>query len=351
METERFQNNMSSRSKGKRSKRARHAGISSLLTTKSDEHEAICFSQSEIEEDQVALAANSLVMLANDESFWNPQTVASASASALHKEEPAMKALKRKKRVRTKKFLDADFDSGADLSYDLDQQAMKDQDLKYKCKTCRRKFATFQALGGHRASCYNKFKSSCDGSNNMHEEIEGLNAEIIDYEDDLQSLNRSSSLEDRRSLHIETSDEGWGNRAKPAHECPVCYRVFSSGQALGGHKRCHSTPPAAAPVGLDNSPCLSTIEEHRPVKHHGLLDLNMPPPVDEEDYCIENQDSVFHGNENFSANIKSNRKIGRFVIQSTGKVGLFLYDDQHADKAREDEAESRTGCHRTFNLV
>lgn len=210
----------------------------------------------------------------------------------------AFKLEKKKKRVRTKKFLDADFESGADLSYDLEQQAMKDQDLKYKCKTCRRKFSTFQALGGHRASCYNKFKAACNGSNNMHEEIEGLNEEIIDYEDDLQSFNRSSSVEDRRSLHIETSDEGWGNRAKPAHECPVCYRVFSSGQALGGHKRCHSTAPAppstspAAPVRLDISPCLSTIEEHRPVKYHGLLDLNMPPPLEEEDCRIDNDGSA-----------------------------------------------------------
>lgn len=84
-------------------------GISSPLTTKSDEHEATCFSQSEIEEDQAALAANSLVMLSSDESNWNPQIVASASASAsaLHMEEPTMKAFKlekKKKRVRTKKF-------------------------------------------------------------------------------------------------------------------------------------------------------------------------------------------------------------------------------------------------------
>jgi len=259
----------------KRSKRPRHPSISSLLTTKSDEYEAACFYDSDID-----LAANSLMMFANSREGSNPQNV-----TALNIEEPinSFKLDRRKKRVKTKKLLDTHFDSCAD------------REMKYNCKTCTRKFSTFQALGGHRASCHKKFKFSCDGFKNIHEEIESPDGEIIYYEDDLQS----SSHRDRRSLHRETSYEGWGNRAKPAHECPVCYRVFASGQALGGHKRCHSAPPAAASVGIDSSPCLSTIEEeHRPVKHHGLLDLNIPPPVEEEDYCIDNDDSVPPGDGN-----------------------------------------------------
>ncbi|CAL0318208.1 unnamed protein product [Lupinus luteus] len=57
------------------------------------------------------------------------------------------------------------------------------------------------------------------------------------------------------------------------HQCPICNRVFSSGQALGGHKRSHFVggseentlvirPASAPPV-----PC--------------LIDLNLPAPVDE----------------------------------------------------------------------
>ncbi|KAG2320858.1 hypothetical protein Bca52824_014071 [Brassica carinata] len=30
------------------------------------------------------------------------------------------------------------------------------------------------------------------------------------------------------------------NKSSKAHECPICFRVFKSGQALGGHKRSHS---------------------------------------------------------------------------------------------------------------
>ncbi|GMJ08141.1 hypothetical protein HRI_004483300 [Hibiscus trionum] len=56
------------------------------------------------------------------------------------------------------------------------------------------------------------------------------------------------------------------------HECPLCFRVFKSGQALGGHKRSHSvggseeiTPEMPLPLPLPN-----------------LFDLNLPAPVEED---------------------------------------------------------------------
>lgn len=38
-----------------------------------------------------------------------------------------------------------------------------------------------------------------------------------------------------------SSDPMAGNskRKSKVHECSICHRIFSSGQALGGHKRCH----------------------------------------------------------------------------------------------------------------
>ena len=64
------------------------------------------------------------------------------------------------------------------------------------------------------------------------------------------------------------------SKKSKAHECPICNKIFRSGQALGGHKRSHfvggseentlvirpSAPPAAVPC---------------------LIDLNLPAPVDE----------------------------------------------------------------------
>ncbi|XP_061367990.1 uncharacterized protein LOC133311003 [Gastrolobium bilobum] len=56
------------------------------------------------------------------------------------------------------------------------------------------------------------------------------------------------------------------------HECPICYKTFRSGQALGGHKRSHF---------------IGGSEENTKVIKQGapavpcLIDLNLPAPVDE----------------------------------------------------------------------
>ncbi|KAJ0959770.1 hypothetical protein J5N97_000537 [Dioscorea zingiberensis] len=53
------------------------------------------------------------------------------------------------------------------------------------------------------------------------------------------------------------------------HQCSICWRVFSSGQALGGHKRCHWEKGEEASVvmtqlGINNN------------TNSGGLDLNLP---------------------------------------------------------------------------
>lgn len=71
--------------------------------------------------------------------------------------------------------------------------------LEFECKTCNRKFSSFQALGGHRAS---HKKPKLDG--------EALKSE--------EKVNK--------------------NKPK-MHECSICGHEFSLGQALGGHMRRH----------------------------------------------------------------------------------------------------------------
>ncbi|XP_020583100.1 zinc finger protein ZAT11-like [Phalaenopsis equestris] len=69
----------------------------------------------------------------------------------------------------------------------------------FECKTCNRKFTSFQALGGHRAS---HKKPRLGG-------VEGV-----------EQVNSAA--------------------AKPrVHECSVCGLEFTIGQALGGHMRRH----------------------------------------------------------------------------------------------------------------
>ncbi|RHN48376.1 putative transcription factor C2H2 family [Medicago truncatula] len=73
--------------------------------------------------------------------------------------------------------------------------------VEYECKTCNKKFPSFQALGGHRAS-------------HKRSKLEG---------DELLTNSTSLSL---------------GNKPK-MHECSICGQNFSLGQALGGHMRRH----------------------------------------------------------------------------------------------------------------
>ncbi|CAN4098870.1 unnamed protein product [Withania somnifera] len=65
----------------------------------------------------------------------------------------------------------------------------------YECKTCKKQFETFQALGGHRAS-HKKSKL------------------LIDQSDPIKSKMKK-------------------------HECSYCGEEFALGQALGGHMRKH----------------------------------------------------------------------------------------------------------------
>ncbi|KAM2695647.1 hypothetical protein EV1_040123 [Malus domestica] len=124
---------------------------------------------------------------------------------------------------------------------------------KYKCETCNKVFKSYQALGGHRAS---------------HKKIKASNLNPI-YEPELEQENlnaagNSSSVAERK-----------------IHECPVCFRVFSSGQALGGHKRSHVMTGSAAAAASNSSPpfpwkSLSRLGD-------SLIDLNLPAPVDDDE--------------------------------------------------------------------
>ncbi|GMY23260.1 zinc finger protein ZAT9-like [Fagus crenata] len=156
----------------------------------------------------------------------------------------------------------------------------------FECKACKKVFNSHQALGGHRAS---------------HKKVKGCYAARLDHledslaDDDVITNEEFVPTKSNSTLQL---DQGYNaplaspsKRRSKVHECSICHRIFSSGQALGGHKRCHWI--------TSNAPDTSTLskfhqfqDQLEPItptpkfeNNSDLLDLNLdlnlPAPVDD----------------------------------------------------------------------
>ncbi|XP_055833175.1 zinc finger protein ZAT3-like [Solanum dulcamara] len=97
---------------------------------------------------------------------------------------------------------------------------------KFECSSCKKLFGSHQALGGHRAThknvrgCFANTRTIGECSQQLGLLENGSNMCPLEQ-------GRGSDSEDNKRLMV------------LGHKCSICLRVFSSGQALGGHKRCH----------------------------------------------------------------------------------------------------------------
>ncbi|KAK9165957.1 hypothetical protein Scep_001148 [Stephania cephalantha] len=105
-----------------------------------------------------------------------------------------------------------------------------------------------QALGGHKAS---------------HRKL-------------LSSSAAATSSEELSTTTATTSGGGGGGRT---HECSVCHKCFPSGQALGGHKRCHYDGGVGS--GTGGAGVTSSSSESHSVVLHRDFDLNLPSLPDQ----------------------------------------------------------------------
>lgn len=119
----------------------------------------------------------------------------------------------------------------------------------FKCKTCNRRFSSFQALGGHRAS---------------HKKPKLMVTDL--------------------SCHQELPNPTMKQQPR-MHPCPICGLEFAIGQALGGHMRKHRSAINDGLLCGKPSSSLSILKESSKDGDQKLnlrLDLNLTP-LEEDD--------------------------------------------------------------------
>ncbi|KAK6918589.1 hypothetical protein RJ641_017011 [Dillenia turbinata] len=155
----------------------------------------------------------------------------------------------------------------------------------FECKACKKVFNSHQALGGHRAS--HKKVKGCFAARLDRIEDSVADDDVITHEEFLMSSKSTSTLQFDHGLSTPSSMPP--KRKSKVHECSICHRIFSSGQALGGHKRCHWI--------TSNSQDTSSLAKFHQFHEHHLdhqihprpkftdpephLDLNLPAPAED----------------------------------------------------------------------
>ena len=115
----------------------------------------------------------------------------------------------------------------------IESTGSKTKDNRFECKTCNRKFDSFQALGGHRAS---------------------------------HKKPKLVSVEQEQAKHT-------------VHKCSICGQMFGTGQALGGHMRKHresmiNEQSVISSMVYSTSPVMNRCNSSKRVMR---LDLNLTP--------------------------------------------------------------------------
>lgn len=112
--------------------------------------------------------------------------------------------------------------------------------LIYKCSVCDKAFSSYQALGGHKASHRKNLSQSGGG--------------------------------DDQSTSTATTTSAVTTGSGKSHVCSICHKSFPSGQALGGHKRCHYEGNNSSVSNSEGAGSTSHVSS----SHRGF-DLNIPP--------------------------------------------------------------------------
>ncbi|XP_030481892.2 uncharacterized protein LOC115698836 [Cannabis sativa] len=133
----------------------------------------------------------------------------------------------------------------------------------YKCRTCNKIFYSHQALGGHQT--IHRTPKNCSTLQiysrqtvTQFEDFPGIEAIGNSTKTDFNEVSLDLVLEvDNNRVSTMTSFE------IKEHKCPICFKIFGSGQALGGHKRAHivkDTESGPEPINI--------------LKHHSICGVS-----------------------------------------------------------------------------
>lgn len=233
-------------------------------TTRSNRTTTSTSSSLTFEQEQEEVAV-SLMMLSRDMTPWGFQEMGS-------QKKPKRSELSASDQIPRTGFMKnkaKKLDSQSPMEYDDDSEE-EDEERgkknykfnshkkgKFQCTTCNKIFHSYQALGGHRAS-HKKITRTCLANSTSRDEESSENS----IETDMLEHEQQGSRFDHDHGHQEAE-----SKKRKGHECPICLKIFASGQALGGHKRSHLSG------GSEN-----TKDQNQRVREiRDFIDLNLPP--------------------------------------------------------------------------
>ncbi|KAK9063637.1 hypothetical protein SSX86_017508 [Deinandra increscens subsp. villosa] len=153
-----------------------------------------------------------------------------------------------KQEIRRNLFREFGYDNSLNKRIRDDNDSYKKRN-KYECLNCNKTFSSFQGLGGHRP-CHKKNNAFNAGGNSSVGEL---------------ARNQKAKFEKKMRP-----------KKNKGHECPICFRMFKSGQALGGHKRSHFIN--GSEDRIDHMAAMEQVSEEA---YTDMIDLNLPAPEEE----------------------------------------------------------------------